>query len=88
MPGQPTTGRFELAHDGHLAFLEYRLGHGVIALIHTEVPPPLRGRGIGSSLAHTALEWARGNNLKVKVGCPFVAAYLEAHPEYSDLTSG
>ena len=80
-----TSGRFELERDGHTAFLDYKLGAGVLELIHTEVPPELRGGGVGSAIVRGALDYARENHLKVDVICPFVAAYLSRHPEYSDL---
>jgi hypothetical protein len=80
-----TYGRFELESDGHKAYLEYSLGAGVLELIHTEVPPEMRGGGTGSQLIKGALDYARENHLKVDVVCPFVAAYIKRHPEYSDL---
>jgi hypothetical protein len=49
------------------------------------VPEALRGQGLGSELAHSALEWAREQGLKVDVICPSVAEYLTKHPEYVDL---
>ena len=82
---QTNSGRFELNRNGKTSFLEYRIGNGVLTLIHTEVPAELRGECLGSELARMGLDWARRNNLKVRVGCPFVASYLEDHPEYSDL---
>jgi predicted GNAT family acetyltransferase len=82
---QVTTGRLEIERDGHVAYLEYALAGKVLQLIHTEVPPALRGQGLGSELAHSALEWAREQGLKVDVICPSVAEYLEKHPEYEDL---
>jgi uncharacterized protein len=80
-----TTGRFELERDGHVASLQYTVAGHVLALLHTEIPDALRGSGIASTLAQTALNWARDHHLKVDVVCPFVAAFLETHPEYSDL---
>lgn len=80
-----TSGRFELERDGQIAYLNYTLSGNVLALMHTEVPPVLRGKGLASELAHTALEWARENHKKVDVICPSVAEYLEKHPEYADL---
>jgi predicted GNAT family acetyltransferase len=85
VPEPVTSGRFELERDGQIAYLEYTLAGQVLALLHTEVPAALRGMGLASSLAHTALEWAREHNVKVDVVCPSVAGYLERHPEYSDL---
>jgi uncharacterized protein len=80
-----TSGRFEFERDGHTAFLDYKLGNGVLELIHTEVPHELRGGGVGSEIVRGALDYARENHLKVDVVCPFVATYLRRHPEYSDL---
>jgi predicted GNAT family acetyltransferase len=80
-----TLGRFELEQDGQVAYLEYALSGPVLELRHTEVPAPLRNRGLASSLAQNALEWARENHKKVDVICPTVAGYLKTHPEYSDL---
>ena len=84
-PELVTTGRFELERDGHVASLQYTVAGHVLALLHTEIPDALRGSGIASTLAQTALDWARDHHLKVDVVCPFVAAFLETHPEYSDL---
>jgi predicted GNAT family acetyltransferase len=80
-----TTGRFEIERNGEIAYLEYSLSGNVLALMHTEVPEKLRGLGLASSLAETALHWAHENNLKVDVVCPSVQAYMVKHPEYSDL---
>src|SRR5215471_5644828 len=80
-----TTGRFEIEQDGEVAWLEYSLNGNVLALIHTEVPEKLRGKGLASSLAETALKWARENNFKVDIVCPNVQGYIAKHPGYSDL---
>jgi predicted GNAT family acetyltransferase len=41
--------------------------------------------GLASSLAETALRWAREKNLKVDIICPLVQEHITKHPEYSDL---
>jgi len=41
--------------------------------------------GLASSLAETALRWARERNLKVDIVCPTVQQFIAKHPEYSDL---
>ena len=51
--------RFDLEVDGHVASSFYELGEGVITFVHTEVPPELGGRGIGSSLVQGARKGAR-----------------------------
>ena len=80
-----TTGRFELERDGHVASLQYTVAGHVLALLHSEIPEALRGSGVASTLAQTAFDWARDHHMKVDVVCPFVAAFLETHPENLDL---
>jgi uncharacterized protein len=84
-PQQVVNGRFELERDGKTAYLEYNLAGNVLQLVHTEVPPELRGLGLAFELAKSALDWARENNAKVDVICTSVAAYMTKHPEYNDL---
>ena len=85
MEFQVASTRFELHRDGHIAFIDYRLHDGIVDLIHTEVPEQLRGGGVGSELVRSALDWIRDNGYRARVGCPFVAAYIQRHPECADL---
>jgi hypothetical protein len=80
-----TSGRIEMERDGERAYLEYSLSGRVLELIHTEVPRKLRGIGLASSLAKVALDWARKENYRVDIICPYVGAYVKRHPEYLDL---
>lgn len=77
--------RFELKADGYTAVSYYHASPGVITFTHTEVPPPLSGKGIGSKLVGGALESVRAQGLKVVAKCPFVSAYIDKHPEFGDL---
>jgi len=77
--------RFELDIDGEVVFSNYTRDGNTITFMHTEVPPALNGRGIGSKLVRGALDLVRAQNLKVKAKCPFVKAYLDKHTEYADL---
>jgi predicted GNAT family acetyltransferase len=77
--------RFELDVEGHVAKSFYKIENGVITFIHTEVPPELGGKGVGSRLIKGALDQVRANGLKVIAECPFVKAYIEKHAEYADL---
>ena len=85
LPQEVTTGRFEIERDGESAYLEYSLSGNILELIHTEVPENLRGAGMASSLAESALLWAKERNLKVDIICPLVREYVRKHPEYSEL---
>ncbi|WP_157976297.1 GNAT family N-acetyltransferase [Lewinella sp. IMCC34191] len=79
--------RFEITHGSQLSKLEYRMKDGdLIDLVHTEVPEDLSGQGIGGNLVKTALQYARDNDLKAIPSCPFVASYVERHPEWEDVT--
>jgi predicted GNAT family acetyltransferase len=85
-PSKVIKSRFEFEEDGQTAWLEFdRDDQGWMTLWHTEVPPALRGRGIAATLARTALEYARDENLKVDVICPLVANYLQKNPEFHHL---
>ena len=81
----PAHHRYELAVDGHIAATYYSIADGVITFIHTEVPPELGGRGIGSKLVQGALDQVRASGMKVIADCPFVKAWIGKHPEYKDL---
>lgn len=81
----PDASRFEVEVEGHVAFAEYRLPEGSILFSHTEVPPELEGRGIGSALVKYALAAARERGLKVIPVCPFFVAWLTRHPEEADI---
>ncbi len=78
--------RLEASALEGLAYLRYQVLHdGTLILIHTEVPPALGGRGLASRLARTGLGLARSRGVRVVVKCPFVANFVERHPEYQDL---
>jgi len=78
-------GRFEAVVDGQLAQAQYRRVGERILFTHTEVPEQLEGRGIAAQLARSGLDFARAEGLTVVPLCPFIASYIERHPEYQDL---
>lgn len=83
---QPAASRYEARlGDELVGIVDYRRYPERITLVHTEVLPEHEGRGIASRLARFALEDARRRGLLVRPSCPYVAAYLQRHPEYADL---
>ncbi len=81
--------RFEAVLDGSVAgFVDYEAAPGRLVLIHTEVDPAYTGRGIGNRLAAGVLDEIRARGLGVTPHCPFIAAYIRAHPAYRDLVVG
>jgi predicted GNAT family acetyltransferase len=78
--------RFEIpAADGALAFLNYTIEGDRITFEHTFVPDQLRGKGIAANLARAALSEARQRHWKVIAHCPYVAGFVQRHPEFADL---
>jgi predicted GNAT family acetyltransferase len=66
-------------------FIDYRLGDGVIDLVHTEVSSEFEGEGHAATLTRGALDAARTRGLRVVPSCRYVAGYVDKHPEYADL---
>ena len=81
----PEETRFEANIDGHIAFVSYLRRDSTIFFTHTEVPTELEGRGLGSALARAVLDRARAERWTVVARCPFIAQYIERHPEYRSL---
>ena len=77
--------RFELAVGDALAIIDYRREGRFVAMTHAEVPPDLRGKGVGSALVAGALALVRERGEKVAPLCPFVRRYIRWHPEAEDL---
>ena len=78
----PDELRYELLVDGTLAGeILYRLRSDAVVLVHTEIAPQFEGQGLGSKLVAGALADIRARGLRPVAGCPFVRAYLQAHPE-------
>jgi uncharacterized protein len=83
---EPEARRFVADIDGETAYITYReLDRGVLELDHTYVPREFRGGGIASQLTVRALGYARERGCRVVPSCPFVAAYIERHPEFREL---
>ena len=76
--------RFAAEQDGLVAELIYHLNGDRLVLIHTEVPPPLGGRGIGGSLVRAAVERAARDGLTLVPRCPYARQWLQDHREVAD----
>jgi predicted GNAT family acetyltransferase len=82
------SARYEITVDGDLVgFVTYRLQPGVITFRHAEIDSAREGDGLGSRLVADALDDARARGLAVRPLCPFVAFFIETHPEYADLVA-
>jgi len=82
----PERSRYELRlGDELIGLADYHRRDNRIAFTHTEVDPDRRERGLGSRLVKAALDDAERQGLDVIPLCPFVARYIEEHPEYAKL---
>lgn len=81
----PEAQRFEARLGDHMAMAEYALTDEGMRFFHTEVPPELSGRGIGSKLAKAGMDHCRARGLSVMPDCSFIAGYIQKHPECHDL---
>jgi len=81
----PRAPRFQIEIGRWMAVLDYELEGDKMVFTHTGVPRPLEAQGIASRLAHSALEYARGQSYKVIPACVFMKVYIRRHPEYKDL---
>ena len=82
----PLASRYELHVRGELAaFSNYRLAPDRIVFTHTETLDGFSGHGLATRLARAVLDAARTRGLRVVARCPFVAEFVDEHPEYQDL---
>lgn len=81
----PELGRYVLTVDGRDAgVMTYHDASGRRVVEHTEIDPAFEGRGLGSRLARHVLDDIRSQGLRVVPRCPFLASFLDRHPELRD----
>ena len=60
----------------------YHMAGGRHIFVHTEIDPTYTGKGVGSALARYALDDVQSKGGKIVPLCPFIAGWIEQHPEY------
>ncbi len=88
----PTEKRYEITVDGRRAgFAAYRDRPGGEGpgqrrvFVHTEIHPHLEGQGVAAVLVEAALDDVRRSGRRAVPVCPYVAVYVNRHPEYADI---
>lgn len=57
-------------------------------LLHAEVPPMMRGKGVGGEVVRAVLDHLRASSTdQVKPVCGFVVSWMRHNPDYADLTT-
>ena len=82
----PERSRYEARVDGAVVgFAVYQPAEGALVFTHTEIDDAYEGQGVGSALARGALDDVRSRGLAVVAQCPFVAGWIDRHPDYEEL---
>lgn len=68
--------------DDQAGFAAYTEHGDQIVFVHTEIGKEFGGKGLGGVLAKHAVEDAIARGKAIVAQCPFIAGYLDKHPEY------
>ena len=75
--------QYEFQIGKYVPKIEYiKTKNGEIYLTHTEVPVALEGKGVGSQLVEKVLKDIEKQELRLVPLCPFVAGYIQKHPDW------
>ena len=81
--------RYVLRSSGEtVGIIDYRQEGDVLELLHTEVLPQGRGKGLGTVLVREVLDDIRSHGHRIVPTCTFVAGFVEEHQDYADLVAG
>ncbi|MGC4862752.1 GNAT family N-acetyltransferase [Micromonospora sp. DT41] len=84
----PAKNRFEILVDDALAgFTAYVPRGEVLVFTHTQVDRAFQGKGVGGALIRGTLDQVRARGGRLVPQCPFVAAFIDKHPDYADLVA-
>lgn len=85
LPGQQ---RYVYVVGGEqVGLADYRMAGDAMHIVHTEVCPAQRGSGLGARLVQRVLDAVREEtHYRVVADCPFVAEFIDRHPQYRQLT--
>lgn len=83
---RPEADRYEIVVGGEVAgHTAYRRDGDVWVFVHTEIDDRFEGQGLGGRLVSGALDDVRRQGIRIVAECPFVAGYIDKHPDYADL---
>lgn len=67
-----------LINDKDTAWISYVERGELWYLTHSEVPSPLRGKGVGKILVEKSLEYLEEKGIKYTAVCPFIKSVVQA----------
>jgi len=86
---EPDAERYA-AYDGDelQGWIIYDRAGTTVRLLHAEVPPVMRNKGVGGDVVQAILdELSTTTDDRVQPVCGFVVSWMRRHPEYAELTS-
>lgn len=85
----PEKHRYVVEVNGAVAgFTVYHVRAGRHLFVHTEIDQAYEGQGLGSKLARGALDDVKAMGGIIVPICPFIAGWIDHHPEYQSLVDG
>jgi predicted GNAT family acetyltransferase len=80
-------GMFYVENEGEIqAKMTYHMtAPDKMVIEHTEVGDDLRGQKVGYQLVEAAVEYARQQNIKITVWCPFAKKVFDKKPDWHDV---
>jgi predicted GNAT family acetyltransferase len=82
----PERSRYEARiGDDLVGYTEYRRHDDTIMFARTDVREEAQGTEVAAALARASLDEARAHGRRVEPADPFIAGWIERHPEYADL---
>jgi hypothetical protein len=77
--------RFVIYAEGKEVYVKFEIKNNKMDLDHTYTNPELRGKGLAALVVRAALEFTKGNNLKVIPTCSYVRSFISKNEEYQEL---
>lgn len=86
---EPDADRYAVYNGDELqGFIVYENSGSTLRLLHAEVPPTMRGKGVGGDVVRAILDHLRESTTdRVQPVCGFVVSWMRRHPEYADLAT-
>jgi predicted GNAT family acetyltransferase len=86
---EPDAERYSAYEGDELqGWIVYDHAGTTLRLLHAEVPPLMRNRGVGGDVVRAVLDNLRASTSdRVQPVCGFVVTWMRRHPEYADLTT-
>lgn len=82
---QSDKNRFTMNMEGGQAKVEYEMRDGTMYLVYSEVPPELRGQGIGKQLVEKTFEKLTKEGYKAVAVCSYVKSVARNSEKWNSI---